>query len=247
MSTFEFRDKTVVITGAGKGLGYALSEAFAQKNAQVIAISRSIESLEPLSAKHQGRLICHALDVTDHLTLQHVIDETVERTGGIDVLFNNAAVYPKVNFLDENITDWLTATMINLGGPAICCKAVLPHMIESGYGRIYNIGSWADLDPAPRSSAYAASKGGLHALTKSIAKDIAHLNLDIEVHEWIPGHLNTQMSDFTGIDPAQSAQWAIQMVQSNASSKNTIFENDKEWFPPKGLRSRIKDRLFFWR
>ena len=79
---------------------------------------------------------------------------------------------------------------------------------------------------------------------KAIAADIRPLQADIEVHEWIPGHLRTRMSDFTGLDPAVAAEWGVQLVSMpHARTRNCIFENDREWLPPKGLKQRIKDRL----
>ena len=237
-------EKTVVISGVGRGLGRELAKAFANDGDYVCGISRSSESITSLGEELSGtKFLGIAADVADPAQVDAAFDEIFTVTGRVDVLFNNAAVYNKVNFLEESSKQWLDAIMINLGGVSNCCKAALPHMVNQSFGRIYNVGSWADLSPALHSAAYATSKGGLRALTKSIARDIAALNLDIEVHEWIPGHLNTRMSDFTGIDPALSAQWGVAMVQAQASKKNSIFENDHEWFPPK----RLKERLLFWR
>ena len=123
-----------------------------------------------------------------------------------------------------------------------------PLMINAGFGRIYNVGSWADIAPLKNSAAYSCSKGGVHALTKAVATDIADLNLDIEVHEWLPGHLKTQMSEYTGIDPSISAGWAVMIAnQPQASGKNRIFVHDHEWIPPKRLKNRIKEKLLFWK
>ena len=237
--------RTVVVTGTSRGLGAALVSAFASTDASVFSITRSDATGASGSGQESGNV--YISDVTEQAGVERVFEDIVQRTGSIDILFNNAAVYPKVSFLEESFQDWMEAITINLGGVANCCKAALPYMIKSGYGRIYNIGSWADVAPIPKSSAYATSKGGLHALTKSIAADIMDLDLDIEVHEWIPGHLNTRMSDFTGIDPAVSAGWALDMVQSQASSRNCIFENDREFVPAKGIRARIRDAIYFWR
>ena len=103
----------------------------------------------------------HVVDVTDAAAVQQAMQKIVNDSGCIDILINNAAVYPKVNFLKETADEWLTAININLGGVANCCKAVLPHMIQAGTGRIFNVGSFADRGPIPESSAYATSKGCL--------------------------------------------------------------------------------------
>jgi short-subunit dehydrogenase len=121
-------------------------------------------------------------------------------------------------------------------------------MIENDFGRIFNVGSWADREPIADSAAYSATKGALHALTKAIAVDVARHDVDVEIHEWLPGRLNTQMSDFSGKDPAVAAQWAVQIAsRPHASKKNCIYEHDAEWQPPRSLKQRLLSRILFWK
>lgn len=237
--------KVVVITGAGGGLGKELVKAFLAQGSKVAAIARSGD---PFAAQPpSGQYAYFQADVADFNQIKQAIDQIETQFGKVDILFNNAAVYPKISFLEETPEQFMAALAINVGGVSNCCKAVLPVMIKKGYGRIYNVGSFADAAPIAKSAVYSASKGALHALTKGIAADLAALNADIQVHEWMPGHLNTQMSDFTGIDPAVSAGWAMSIARSdNASKQSTIFENDHEWVPPKSLKQRIKSKLMFW-
>ncbi|WP_086934338.1 SDR family oxidoreductase [Agarilytica rhodophyticola] len=243
------KDKVIVITGAGSGLGRELAKAFCQQGSQVIGLGRSLEKLEETKRNiEQENYACYAMDVADYAQVSDVFEQIISAYGRIDILFNNAAVYPKINFLEESAEQWAAAIAINLGGVANCVKAVLPSMIDKKYGRIFNLGSWADLGPIEKSAAYSCTKGGLHALTKAIAVDIAHYNLDIEVHEWIPGHLNTQMSEYTGMDPAVAASWAVDIAsQPHASKKNCIYEQNHEWQPPKSLKQKIKAKLMFWK
>jgi gluconate 5-dehydrogenase len=194
------------------------------------------------------RLLKVLADVADPSSVASAFESIQRKFGGVDVLFNNAAVYSKVNFLEESPEDWMRDVAINLGGVSNCCKAVLPIMIGAGHGRIYNVGSFADYAPIEKSSAYSTSKGGLHALTRSVAVDIAHLGLDIQVHEWVPGHLNTQMSDFTGIDPAVSAAWALGIVEADAASAPcVVYENDRELVLTRSLKQRLLAKLAFWK
>jgi NAD(P)-dependent dehydrogenase (short-subunit alcohol dehydrogenase family) len=245
------QDKVVIVTGAGSGLGRALSLAFCREGAKVIGLSRSLNSLqETQSLVNQAgydSFSFNQIDISDFDELQKVVDNIVDAQGRIDYLFNNAAVYPKVNFLDESAEDFLQAININVAGMANACKAVLPIMIKNQVGRIYNLGSWADLSPITNSAAYSASKGAVHALTKAIAADIAHYQVDVQVHEWVPGHLNTQMSDYTGMDPAVSAGYGVMLAQRQNEKKNCIFDRDEEWLPPKSLRKKIKSKLLFWK
>lgn len=244
----QLEGKTVVITGCNRGLGRALVEAFGNEGALVCGIARDSSSIDQMQSECSTfEFIGRTADVGDFAQVNESIEGFYERTRQLDYVFNNAAVYPKENFLEQSVDSWDSALRTNVIGPANVCRAVLPHMIYAGFGRIYNVGSWADLMPIERSSSYSTSKGGIHALTKAIAADIAHLHLDIEVHEWIPGHLNTRMSDFTGIDVSVSAGWAVELVKREASSKSVIFENDQEWIPPKRLKERVLEKLTFWR
>ncbi len=241
-------NKIVVITGAGSGLGRELAKAFANKGSHVIGLGRSENKLEETSKAINGNFECFTVDVGNFTEVTQVVEKIIAKHGRIDILFNNAAVYPKVNFLKESAEDWATAVATNLCGVAYCCKAILPSMIENKFGRVFNVGSWADLGPIADSAAYSCTKGGLHALTKAIAVDIAGHDADIEVHEWIPGHLNTQMSDYTGMDPAIAAGWGVELASKpEAPKKNCIFEQNWEWQPPKSLKQKIKDKLMFWK
>ena len=242
-------DKVVMITGVGSGLGRALARAFVEHGCTVVGIARRADSLRETEALvASDRFSGHVADVANYAEVEAVVAHCIATHGRIDVLFNNAAVYPKVNFLEERPDMWCRAIDVNVNGVANCCKAVLPLMIAAGTGRIYNVGSFADLNPIENSAAYSASKGAVRALTKAIARDLQHIDADIEVHEWIPGHLNTQMSGFTGSDPSIAAGWAVQLASMpRTRTRNCIFENDREWRPPKGFRQRVKEKLVFWR
>lgn len=241
-------NKIVVITGAGSGLGRALSSGFVQQDAIVIGLgSRESTLKETASLIGNGRFSWHTADVANAVEVTNVFQEIIEKFGRIDVLINNAAVYPKVSFLEQDAASWMRTIAVNLGGVANCCRAVLPYMIKQGSGRILNVGSFADLGPIPNSSAYAASKGAVRALTKAIGADLGSSHPDIICIEWIPGHLNTQMSDFTGMDPAVCVEWAIKIVSLPPQGRSAmIFEEDHEHVIPKSLRARIKDKLMFW-
>jgi len=244
------KNKVVVITGASGGLGSALVRRFVGQESTVAGIARSGESIAALNEEiGSNNFSAHVADVSNIEEISNAISVIVEQHGKIDFLFNNAAVYPKVNFLEESAQEWLDAISINLGGISNCTKAVLPIMRKNGFGRIYNLGSFADLSPIANSAAYSCSKGGVRALTKAIAADIAHLDADIEIHEWIPGHLKTSMSDYTGIEPDVSACWAVDIASGKikASKRNTIFANNREWLPPQSLRQRLKNKLMFWK
>lgn len=242
--------KVVVITGAGGGLGTALVRQFAAQGCYIAAIVRRPESGKHLQQEFSSdKLSIHIADVADPDQTAAVFEEIVDKYGTIDYLFNNAAVYPKVNFLEETAREWLDAILTNLGGVSNCCKSALSIMIKSGFGRIYNLGSFADLKPIANSAAYSCSKGGIHGLTKAIAADIADMNIDVEVHEWNPGHVKTAMSDHTGLDPELPAEWAVEIAAGKIkpTRESTLFLENIEWQPPQSLKQRIKNKLLVWK
>lgn len=248
------KNKVIVITGACGGLGSELVKQFLAQGSVVVALARSQQSLNDLARVQSlkgEKFHPHVVDVSNSDSVKQCFDSIALDLGGVDVLFNNAAVYPRINFLEESPEQWMDVIAINLGGVANCCKAALPQMISKGFGRVYNLGSFADIAPIENSSAYSCSKGGLHSLTKAIARDVhaLHKDVDIEIHEWIPGHMKTKMSGFTGIEPSLSASWGVKIARGDikASAKSSIFENDQEWLPPKSLKQKLQDKIFFWR
>lgn len=244
-----FKDKVVVITGAGSGLGAQLSIEFCRNGAIVIGFGRNEEKLKNTNSKiPNNRFKYYSLDVSDHINVSHAVCEVISKFNKIDYLYNNAAVYPKINFLKETAADFLSAITINVCGISNLCKAILPYMLENGFGRIYNVGSWAHLSPINNSAAYSCSKGAVHSLTKAIAKDIENIDVDIQIHEWIPGHLKTAMSEFTGVDPKIAAQWGLKISGlRNIKNRNCIYVGDSEWTPPISLLQKIKSKLFIWK
>ena len=245
----DLNNSVVVITGAGSGLGRELAKAFCARGATVVGLGRSATKLDETKAiisqgKRQGEFEARCADVGDFAQVENAVSQIIGTHGRIDVLFNNAAVYPTVNFLEESAQDFADALLINVAGVANTCKAVLPFMIENDFGRIFNLGSWADRAPIVDSAVYSASKGALHALTRAIAVDIAHHDVDVEIHEWLPGHLNTQMGNFSGMDPAVAAGWAIEIAsRPHASGKSCIYEHDREWQPPKSLKQKLLSKI----
>lgn len=243
------KDKIVIITGAGSGLGRELAIKFTTAGAKVIGFGRNIDKLKETDELIENSLFEYfSVDVSNFEQVKEACDEIIQKHSRIDILFNNAAIYPKINFLDESAEEWSQAINVNVTGVANCCKAVLPVMIKHNFGKIFNLGSWADLAPISNSAAYSCSKGAIHALTKAIHEDIAHLNLNIEIHEWIPGHLKTQMSEYTGIEASIAAQWGLDIANRDVTPyKSSLFTNDQEWQAPKSLKQKVKSLVLFWK
>ena len=139
-----------------------------------------------------GRMLCVAGDLANPADIQRLFDETMERCGRVDILVNNAALYPKQTFLESSIDEWARVIDVNVTGVARCCHHALPIMLKRGYGRIINVGTFAWKAPIPASSAYSASKGAIPALTKALASEIDRVKFpDVLVNEFVPGVYRT--------------------------------------------------------
>ena len=114
------------------------------------------------------------VDVADNASILSALRSTLDRLGKIDILVNNAGIAgPTAPVVDYPIDQWERVIRIDLNGPFLCCRAVVPHMVKAGYGRIVNIASVAGKEGNPNAAAYAAAKGGLIAFTKALGKELA--------------------------------------------------------------------------
>jgi len=188
-------DQIVMVTGAGRGIGRGLAEAFAKEGAHIVAVARSIpqinETAEAVRAMGR-RAVALPCDVTDGEAIKGVVETAEKDLGPIDILINNAG-YAHFQPVAELPTDeWRRTLEVNLTGPFLCIQAVLPGMMERQRGRIINISSMAGVKPYPEQSAYCASKHGLNGLTKVLAMEMREYN--IGVHSICPGGLDTELT-----------------------------------------------------
>ena len=240
-------NKVVIITDVCGDFGRALAKAFVNEKAIVIGFGQTVEALEETKALINSPLFTsHQVDVCDYQALSGLVETIQQQNHHIGYLFNNAVVCPYVDFLTETASSFSKAIDLNVSGVANCCKAILPIMIQHQFGRIYNLGSWADLSPIENNAVYAASKGAIHALTKAIAKDIEKYQVDLQVHEWIPGAIKTPEGGFVDVSPDISSAWAVQIAKSDTAKVSCIYEGNKEWLPPKSFKQRIISKLRFW-
>ncbi len=189
------KDKIVVITGAGRGIGRGLALAFADAGCHVAALARSAEEIEETAeaVRERGRdAVTLPCDVTNRDDVQGAMDAVLERFGCIDILVNNAGYARFQKIEDLPVDEWLRTIDVNLHGPFYCIKAVLPHMIARRAGRIINISSLAGLKPYAEQGAYCASKHGLNGLSKVLAMELRPYG--IGVHCICPGGIDTQLT-----------------------------------------------------
>jgi 2-keto-3-deoxy-L-fuconate dehydrogenase len=161
------RNKTILITAAGQGIGRATAVAFAREGANVIATSLSPASLESLSAESPG-IRTRQLDVRDAAAIRTIADET----GPIDVLFNCAGWVHHGTVLDCNEENWAASFDMNVTSMFRMIRAFLPAMLTAGQGNVINVASVvSSITGAPNRFAYGVTKGAVVALTKSVARD----------------------------------------------------------------------------
>mgnify|MGYP001055480980 CR=1 FL=1 len=188
--------KTAIITGAAGGMGKEEALLFAKEGATVLATDIHYEKLMGWvkDARNEGLLIQGMKhDVTSGDEWKNVLDNCIALYGRINVLINNAGVFP-AGKTTENTTseEWDNILRINLTGPFLGCKLVLPFMQQSGGGSIVNVASIAGL-VGGNGPAYSASKGGLRLLTKDLATEYAKYH--IRVNALLPGGVTTPMTE----------------------------------------------------
>jgi NAD(P)-dependent dehydrogenase (short-subunit alcohol dehydrogenase family) len=183
------------ITGGSFGLGRTIALDLARRGHKIMAIgldARQISStaengIESLNSEFAARGfdgIALNADVADPRQVNEAVAATLERYGRIDGLVNNAAIGPLGTVLDTSEDLWDRIMAVNLKGPYLCARAIVPHMIRQGGGAIVNVGSGAGWGK-PNMAAYAASKGGLFALSAALAYD--HFHQHIRVNTVVPG------------------------------------------------------------
>lgn len=204
---YELTDQVVVITGAARGIGYAIAESFAKAEATVIIIDianelvdKAVAGLKALSDNVFG----YTGNVTDAAGIETLFAEIAAKHGKIDCLINNAGVTRDNLLLRMKEEEWSLVLDINLKGSFLCTQKVFKHMMKARKGSIINMASVIGLMGNAGQANYAASKGGLIAFTKSCAKEFASRN--IRVNAIAPGFIETEMT--ATLSPEIRAEYA---------------------------------------
>jgi 3-oxoacyl-[acyl-carrier protein] reductase len=192
------------ITGAGRGIGREIAMTFAHEGADLALVARTaselqetaqmIRAADPPEGKTEHRVITVTADVSQRADVERAVGLALAEFSRVDVLVNNAGVQPPIGALWQNDADeWMHAIAINLFGPMLCIKAVLPGMMERKRGKIINLSGGGATSPRANFSAYAASKAAIVRLTETLAMELAPYN--IQVNALAPGAINTRMLD----------------------------------------------------
>ena len=192
MNRIDLEGRRAVVTGGAQGIGRAIAERLLASGAAVTLWDRDPEELEStreaLGAGTGGVVV----DVADPASVERAAAATLGEAGGIDILVNNAGIAgPNATTWEYPVDEWRQVIDIDLNAVFYCCRAVVPHMIERGYGRIVNIASIAGKEGNPNASAYSAAKAGVIGLTKSLGKELA--DRDIAVNCITPAAARTRI------------------------------------------------------
>ncbi|GAA4221479.1 NADP-dependent 3-hydroxy acid dehydrogenase YdfG [Sagittula marina] len=241
------KDGIVVVTGAGSGLGRAMARQFCAAGFTVVGMGRQAETLAKTGAG-LDRFHPVVLDVSDGGAVTREFSRLRDGVGPVAVLVNNAAVYPRKDFLSETGDSFMQTVNTNLGGTVHCTRAALAGMVQTGRGRILNVATFADVAPLPTASAYAVSKGAARIFTRAVVADLGDRFPGIVMSDWMPGMLATKMGIADGLDPEVTAAWGVQLALScDRSLTGSVFEMDHEVLEPRGLKSRLKDVILLRR
>ncbi len=179
-NAIDLKNRIAVVTGGAQGIGKAATERFVASGAKVAIWDHDIKLAEKTAAAIGPAVKAYACDVTDFAAIAKARDATIKDFGRIDILLNNAGIAgANATVWETSVEEWRKVMRINLDGPFLCCKAVVPGMIAQDYGRIVNIASIAGKEGNPNAAHYSASKAGVIGLTKSLAKETAGKNISV--------------------------------------------------------------------
>ena len=216
----DLEDRVAIVTGAGRGIGRAMSLSLAEAGAHVVATARTRDEVDETAAlveKTGRRALAVTADVSRSADVDVMVERALDHFGKVDILVNNAgklfkapvAPFPDVTLKPPRVTrestvrhsdeEWQSVIDINLTGVFYCCRAVAPHMMEQGYGKIINVSSNNGTMAFPLVAAYNASKAAVNMLTRVLALEWAPYSICVNAIG--PGDYHTTMTDASWSDP----------------------------------------------
>ena len=236
-----------LVTGAGSGLGRALAIELAGRGMPVAGLGRRADALAETARLAGPDFHAFPCDIADFDALRAAFAKA-DAIAPLTLLINNAALYPHRDFLDETPESFMATMQVNFGGTLAATRLALDRFVPTGFGRILNVATFADLHPLPTAAAYSTSKGAARTLTRALKADLADRFPDIVITDWMPGMLATTMGIPDGLPPEVSAKWGAELaLWHDPALTGATFEQDREILPPQGLKSKLKDALLLRR
>jgi NAD(P)-dependent dehydrogenase (short-subunit alcohol dehydrogenase family) len=242
MNKIDLNGRHAVVTGGAQGIGLAIAMRLLASGASVSLWDRDTELLVGASTKLKtaGVISCETVDVTDAVSVAHGVEDTLAKHSRIDILIANAGIAgPNYTTWEYPIDAWKQVIDTNLLGVFLCCRAVVPCMLQQNYGRIVNVASIAGKEGNANASAYSASKAGVIALTKSLGKETASHNIGVNCitpaaartrlfEQMTEAHINFMLSKiprgrFVEVDEI-SAMVAWLVSEENSFTTGAVFD-----------------------
>ncbi|MBT3311079.1 MAG: 3-oxoacyl-ACP reductase FabG [Desulfobacterales bacterium] len=195
LKMFSLEGKVAIVTGGSRGFGKSIALALAGAGADVVVASRTQADLDAVAEEIKGmgrKALAISTDTSKEESIQNLAEKTIEEFGKIDILINNAGVGNNIPFLNIGDEDWDYVMNVNLKGYFMCSKIIGKYMFKAKTGRIINISSAMGNAPLPYLAHYAASKGGINAMTKSLAQEWA--TRGITVNAIAPSYFATDIN-----------------------------------------------------
>jgi 2-dehydro-3-deoxy-D-gluconate 5-dehydrogenase len=190
---FDLTGRVALVTGGNGGIGLGMAKGLAEAGAKLVLTGRDSAKGAAAAAQIGHGAVFVAADITDPDAAQRLVEATESQWGRLDILVNNAGMSVRKQPETLTLDEWRSVLDTNLTSAFVCCQAVYPAMQRAGGGKIINIGSMLSLFGAPFAAAYAASKGGIVQLSKSLAT--AWAKDGIQVNAVLPGWIETALTD----------------------------------------------------
>lgn len=216
MNQLDLAEKTAVVTGAARGIGYAVARRLLESGAAVAIWDVDADAATEASTElgSRGEVFAVPVDLTDYAQVVAAVETSSERLGSLDIVVNNAGIAgPTVPTWEYELSEWNRVVTTDLYSVFHVCRAIVPGMIQRNYGRIVNVASIAGKEGNPNAVAYSAAKAGVIALTKSLGKELAEY--DIAVNCITPAAAKTGIFD-------QMAQHHIDYMLSKIPRKRFL-------------------------
>ncbi|NOZ24457.1 MAG: SDR family oxidoreductase [Planctomycetes bacterium] len=219
----ELEGRTVIVTGAGSGIGRALAREFGRNSARVVCCARRKARLDEtvkLIEEEGGVGVAIPTDITDHIQVKQMVEEVLDRFGSIDVVFNNAGSFQSIAGVHEVDPDvWWQDVTVNLYGPLLILREVLPHMMSRNEGIIINMNGGRPVG----GTGYACGKAGLMELTRILAEELKMQDSAVMVFSAGPGLVRTEMTELQATTEA-GRRWIPSTKDSFDSGKTRAPE-----------------------
>jgi len=227
---YDFKDKTVIITGGSEGVGAATARMFARLGANLVLVARSKRNLEKIAEELRSmtRVEICAMDVADLDACVNIYKKAEFEFGSVDILINNAGYHERGPVESVSADDLSAMIDVNLKAPILLCKLAIKHMKDAGSGAIINVGSLAGRTPVPGAATYSATKFGLRAFTFALGEEIRDSGIKLAVVS--PGTIMTGFitSNFDAVSDLNFSQPIVTAEEVAQEIVNLVTNNQRE-------------------